>query len=193
MELGNGELGVEIKVAEVEAEEESFGFGDGAALTKEPGEEFELGDVIFAVDVVVIGGVTDKVETGGAETFFVDGVVEQRIAVGDVGDADDGKMRFEASGFTEAEGEIARDNDGLFAIRKFVIEITPEIVVGGLKSCCGAHVYFPVYVGWIMIYIIAQQRARRELFGIRREFEVEADVFRGFLIEVFFDGAANVQ
>ncbi len=50
-------------------------------MTEEPGEKFELSNIVFAVDVVVINGVADEVEPGDAETFFVDGVVEKGIVL----------------------------------------------------------------------------------------------------------------
>lgn len=82
VEFGRRKLGAEAKVAEVDALEESFNFGDVRAASKKPGEEFELSDVVFAIDVVMIDGVADKVEAGDAEAFFVDSVIKERVVLG---------------------------------------------------------------------------------------------------------------
>lgn len=110
-------------------------------MAEEPREEFKLGDVVFAIDVVVINGVADEVKTGDAETFLVNGIVEERVIFGlaggliiggefgDVSDADDGIMRIKCTSFAEVKREVARDDDAFFAIRKFVIEVATEIFV----------------------------------------------------------------
>ena len=51
-------------------------------MTEDPWEKFELGDVILIVDVVVIDGVADQIETGYTEAFLVVGVVEGRVGLG---------------------------------------------------------------------------------------------------------------
>lgn len=152
VELGGGKLVAEVKVAEVHLREESLGFGDGGALTENPRYEFELGDVIFAVDVFIVNGVADEVQTSDAEAFFVDGVIEQRIVFwlvagekvrrnfGDIGNADHGIMSGLNAGFTIMKREIARNNDGGFAVRKFVVEIATEVRVFSFISSSCAHV-----------------------------------------------------
>ena len=52
-----------------------FNIGDGAALTKQPGDEFKLSEVVAAVGDGVIDGVAGEVEAGDAEAVLVDGVV----------------------------------------------------------------------------------------------------------------------
>lgn len=148
VEFGRRKFRAEAEVAEVDAPKEGFGFGDISATTEEPGEKFKLGDVVLAVDVIVVNGVADEVETGDAETFFVDGVIEKRIvlfAVGflsDVGDAHDGVVGVQSTDFAEGEGEVARDDDGVFAVGKLVIEVAAEIMVFNLISGGGAHSWF---------------------------------------------------
>ncbi len=61
VEFGGRELGIKIEAAEIEVYEADFGFFDGGALAEEPGEEFELGDVVFAVDMIMINSVTDEI------------------------------------------------------------------------------------------------------------------------------------
>lgn len=151
VKLGSGELVREGKVAEVHLVEEGASFGDGSTLAKNPGDEFELSDIVFAVDVVEVNGVADEVKAGDAETFFVGGVVEERVVgrlvgvlgVGrvrdDVSDADHGVVRIEVAGFAEVERVITRKDDGALAVRKFVVEVTAEIGVFGFIGGCGTH------------------------------------------------------
>lgn len=120
-------------------------------MAEDPGEKFELGDIILAVDVVEVDGVADEVETGAAETFLVDGVVEERRIgwfagdlmvggeFGDIGDADDSVVGGQIAGFAEMEGEVAGDNDGFLAVGKFVVEVTTEIVIFSMIDGSGAH------------------------------------------------------
>ncbi len=75
VELGDRELVIKINIAEVDFFKESFGFGDSCALTKYIGKELELGDIVFAIDVVIINGITDEIEASDAETFFIDGII----------------------------------------------------------------------------------------------------------------------
>ncbi len=82
MKFGSGQVGAEWETAEVEFCEEGLGFGDAGALTEDPWEKLELGNVILVVDVVVIDGVADEIETGDTEAFFVDSVIEERVVFG---------------------------------------------------------------------------------------------------------------
>ncbi len=61
MELGGWELVAEVQVAEIETRKEGFDFGERATLAENPGEKFELGDVVFSVDMVIIDGVADEI------------------------------------------------------------------------------------------------------------------------------------
>ena len=76
MEFRGRKLVAIRSVAEVNLGKQGFSFGDGGTLTKNPGKKFKLGDIVFAVDVVIIDSVTNKVEAGHAETFFVDSVIK---------------------------------------------------------------------------------------------------------------------
>lgn len=79
MEFGGGKVGAEGKTAQVEILESSAGFGDVSATAKNPGNKLELRNVVFAVEMIMVNGVANKVEPGHAEAFFVDGVVEERV------------------------------------------------------------------------------------------------------------------
>lgn len=143
VELGSGELIGEAEVAEVHFVEKRAGFSDSSALAENPREEFELSDVVFAVDVIIIDSVTDEVETGDTETFFVHAVVKKGIAVSDISDANDGVVGVKCAGFAEVEWEIAWNDDGFFAVRKFVVEVTTEVVISVVCiGGCGAHDLF---------------------------------------------------
>ncbi len=129
VKLSNGELVGEVDIAEIELREEGFGFGEVGALAKNPRNELELRNVVFVIGVRIINGVADEIETGDAETFLVDGIVEEGVAVGDVSDADHSVMGIQSASFTESKREIARDNYGFFAVRKFVVEVATEVIV----------------------------------------------------------------
>lgn len=79
MELGGGKVGAEGEAAQVEVFEGSAGFGDVGTAAENPRNDFELRNVVFAVEMIMINGVADKVEPGHAEAFFIDGVVEERV------------------------------------------------------------------------------------------------------------------
>lgn len=85
MKLGDGELVGEVDIAEIKFVEESFSFGEIGALAENPGDKLELGNVVFAVDVRIIDGVADEVETSDAEAFLVDSVIEERVVGGYIG------------------------------------------------------------------------------------------------------------
>lgn len=129
VKLGNGELVGEVDIAKIELGEEGFGFGEVGALAENPRDELKLRNVVFAIGVRIINGVADEVETGDTETFLIDGIVEKGIAVGDVSDADHSVMGIQSASFTESKREIAWDNYGFFAVRKFVVEVATEVIV----------------------------------------------------------------
>lgn len=151
MEFGGGELVIEIKITKVHLGEESFSFSDGSTLTEDPGNELKLGNIILAVDMFIVDGIADEVEAGDAEALFVDGVVEEGIIFGlvagaeigwnfgDVSDADHGVMCILDTGFAVMKREVAWDDDGSFAIRRFVVEIATKIGVFGFVSSSCAH------------------------------------------------------
>lgn len=145
MEFGRWKLGVEAEIEEVHARKEGFGLSDGAALAEDPGNEFKLSDVVLTVDMVVVDGIADEVESGDTETLFVNGIIVERIfatvLVGDVGDADDSEMGLEFASFAESKGEIARSNTNFFAVGDFVVKIAPKIRIFSLIECCSAHVF----------------------------------------------------
>ncbi len=88
--------------------------------------------------MVVINGVTNKIKTSHTKTTFVDGVIKQWIVLSDVGDTDDGIVRLHGAYFTEGEGEVTRNNDGFFAVRKVVIEVATKIII--LVVSCRTHI-----------------------------------------------------
>lgn len=97
VEFGRRKLGAEGGIDEVHFFKESASFGNGAALAKDPRDEFELCNVGFAVDSGMEDGVANEIEAGHAETFFVDCIVKEgkivAVWVGsDVSDAEQGKM-----------------------------------------------------------------------------------------------------
>ena len=151
MEFGGRKLVIEIKITKVHLREESFRFGDSSTLTENPGDELKLGNIIFAVDMFIVDGIADEVEASDTEALFVDGVVEEGIifglvtgaeigwGFGDVSDADHSIMCVLDAGFAVMKGEVARDDDGSFAIRKFVVEVATKIRVFGFVSCRRAH------------------------------------------------------
>lgn len=151
VEFGGGKLVIKIKITKVHLGEESFNFGDGSTLTEDPGNEFELSDIILAVDMFIVDSVADEVEAGDAETLFVDGVVEEGVIFGlvagteigwnfgDVSDADHGIMCILDTGFTVMKREVTGNNDSGFTIGEFVIEIATKIGVFGFVSSSCAH------------------------------------------------------
>lgn len=79
MEFGGGKVRTEGEAAQVEVFEGGAGFGDVSAAAENPRNDFELRNVVFAVEMIMVNGVADKVESGHAEAFFIDGVVEERV------------------------------------------------------------------------------------------------------------------
>ena len=102
-----------------------FNIGDGAALTKQPGNEFKLGEVVAAVGDGVIDGVAGEVEAGDAETVLVDGVVIERVGLavrgGDGGHTDNGKVGGERRKVAEAQGEVTRGDNDFLTVGKFEV------------------------------------------------------------------------
>lgn len=60
----------------------------------------------------------------------------------EVGDTHDGVMRTQGADFAEGEGEVARDDNGVLAVGKLVVEIAAEIMVFNLINGGSAHVWF---------------------------------------------------
>lgn len=118
-------------------------------MTENPRKELELSDVVFAVDVVIVDGVADEVEAGDAEALFIDSIVEERVSgisvgsLGDVSNADNGIMRVKRASFAELEREVARNNNGLFAVRKFIVEVATEVGIFVIY-CCTHNLLVPL-------------------------------------------------
>ena len=102
-----------------------FNIGDGAALTKQPGDEFKLSEVVAAVGDGVVDGVAGEVEAGDAETVFVDGVVIEGVGLtirgGDGGHTDDGKVGGERRKVAEGKGVVTRGDDDFLTVGKFEV------------------------------------------------------------------------
>lgn len=102
-----------------------FNIGDGAALTKQPGDEFKLSEVVAAVGDGVIDGVVGEVEAGDAETVLVDGVVIERIGLavrgGDGGHTDNGKVGGEWRKVAEGEVVVTRSDNDFLTVGKFEV------------------------------------------------------------------------
>ena len=143
MELGGWELVAEGSVGEVEVLEVNFDFGDGAALTKQPGDEFKLSEVVAAVGDGVIDGVAGEVEAGDAEAVLVDGVVIERVGLavrgGDGGHTDNGKVGGERRKVAEGEGGVTRSDDDFLTVGKFEVEIATKVSILGFVSDSCAH------------------------------------------------------
>ena len=135
MEFGGWELVAEGSVGEVEILEVGFDFGDGAALTKQPRDELELGEVVAAVGDGVIDGVAWEVETSDAE---IEGV-GLAVKGGDGGHTDDGKVGGERRKVAESEGVVARGDDDFLTVGKFEVEIATKVSVLGFVSDSCAH------------------------------------------------------
>ena len=89
VELSTGEVFAELCVGQVHAGEFLTGFFQSSALAENPWDEFELGYVFFIRDRIGICGISDKVQSGHAESLFIDRVVVKWIAVGNMSHADD--------------------------------------------------------------------------------------------------------
>lgn len=102
-----------------------FNIGDGAALAKQPGDEFKLSEVVAAVGDGVIDGVAGEVEAGDAEAVLVDGVVIERIGLavrgGDGGHTDNGKVGGERRKVAEGKVVVTRSDDDFLTVGKFEV------------------------------------------------------------------------
>lgn len=89
VELSTGEVFAELCVGQIHAGEFSTGFFQSSALAENPWDKFELSYVFFIRDRIGICGISDKVQSGHAESFFIDRVVVKWIAVGNMSHTDD--------------------------------------------------------------------------------------------------------
>lgn len=120
-----------------------FNIGDGAALTKQPGDEFKLSEVVAAIGDGVIDGVTGEVEAGDAEAVLVDGVVIERVGLavrgGDGGHTDNGKVGGEWRKVAEGKVVVTRSDDDFLTVGKFEVEIATKVSILGFVSDSCAH------------------------------------------------------
>ena len=120
-----------------------FNIGDGAALAKQPRDEFKLSEVVAAVGDGVIDGVAWEVEAGDAETVLVDGVVIEGVGLavkgGDGGHTNNGKVGGERRKVAEGEGVVARGDDDFLTVGKFEVEIATKVSILGFVSDSCAH------------------------------------------------------
>ena len=79
----------ELSVGQVHAGEFLTGFFQSSALAENPWDKFELSYVFFIRDRIGICGISDKVQSGHAESLFIDRVVVKWIAVGNMSHTDD--------------------------------------------------------------------------------------------------------
>ena len=89
VELSTGEVFAELCVGQIHAGEFSTGFFQSSALAENPWDKFELSYVFFIRDRIGICGISDKVQSGHAESLFIDRVVVKWIAVGNMSHTDD--------------------------------------------------------------------------------------------------------
>ena len=72
-------MGAKSSVSDVDAIEKSACLLDCGALGEKPGYELKLSDVVFAINVIIVDGITDEIEASDTEAFFVDAVIEEGI------------------------------------------------------------------------------------------------------------------
>ena len=89
VKLGAREAFAELSVGQVHAGEFLTGFFQSSALAENPWDEFELGYVFFIRDRIGICGISDKVQSGHAESLFIDCVIVKWIAIGNMSHTDD--------------------------------------------------------------------------------------------------------
>ena len=89
VKLGAREVFAELSVGQVHAGEFLTGFFQSSALAENPWDEFELGYVFFIRDRIGICGISDKVQSGHAESLFIDRVVVKWIAIGNMSHTND--------------------------------------------------------------------------------------------------------
>ena len=89
MKLGAREAFAELSVGQVHAGEFLTGFFQSSTLAENPWDEFKLGYVFFIRDRIGISSISDKMQSGHAESLFIDCVVVKWIAVGNMSHADD--------------------------------------------------------------------------------------------------------
>ena len=150
VELRGGKGGGKRRAGEIRLPEQHARRGNGGALREHPREEFKLRDVALAAARRGVCGVADKVQPRHAETFFVHRIVVERIAVGYMRHAEQGKVLRKRLAAAKGEREAPGRHDDLVAVGKLVVKRPPKIEsVGFIRRGC-AHDVIPRFLSYCL-------------------------------------------
>ena len=89
VKLGAGEVFAELSAGQIHTGEFLAGFFQSSTLAEDPWDEFKLGYVFFIRDRIGISSISDKIQSGHAESLFIDCVIVKWIAIGNMSHTDD--------------------------------------------------------------------------------------------------------
>lgn len=129
----------ESGVRQVDAFQQAFCLGDISALGKNPGDEFEAGNVVLSGAGLAVPGVAHKIQTGHGKALFVHGIEVQGIVIQHMGHANHGIMMRQRAPVPKRKRKVPGRDGHFLGIGNIIIQRPAKIKVLGLIGNCRAH------------------------------------------------------
>ena len=139
MQLGEGQGRVKRLIEQIHSFEQRTRLSKRCALSKQPGNQLKLRDIVMILRGGLIDRVADEIQPRDAQTLFVDGVVIERIVVLNIRHADDSVVCAHFTHLSERKRVIARRDGHFISIGKLIIQIAPKVKIAGTKRCSCTH------------------------------------------------------
>ena len=124
------------------------GFFHRGTLSKNPGNQFELGNIVFIRFNFPVIRVSHKVQTGNSQSLFIHCIIIQWIIVCNMSHTDHCIVILHHSHTAKRKRIIPRRYCHLISIGKLIIHRTAKIQIFCLISCCCTHFvtssYYPI-------------------------------------------------
>ena len=105
------------------------GFLHGGAGTQQPRDQLILCDVWLVLTGGGIGGIPYKIQPRDPQSLFIDGIKVERIALGGMRHADDGKMLPQLPTVAEGKREVTGHNGDFAGVGKVKIQRAAHVKV----------------------------------------------------------------
>ena len=115
------------------------GFFHCGTFSKDPGNKFKLGYVLFSFFHFVICCISHEIQPCHSKAFFIDPIIIKWIISCHMSHADNSIMTGKCSHMAKLKYIIPRCNGDLIAIGKFIVQCSSEIKIFCFVSCCCTH------------------------------------------------------
>ena len=114
-------------------------FRNCGTLTEYPRDKLKLRNVVFAVYIITVKGIANKVKACHGKTFFIGGVIEKRIILSNMSSAYYRIMGSYPAHINKVKGKVSWHYDYFLAVGAFIVKSSSKIKIVSFISCSSTH------------------------------------------------------